>query len=261
MTGGWLAWCLPLLFPIEGGLLMNTPVKQSPREITHKLLASTLLAVLLPLGASAAEPAAATAADSAAAAKAEKEAELLALFQSDSNVTNSLGMVMVHVPQNYRVAQYEVTQTDYQAIMDENPSHFAGAQRPVEQVSWNSARSFCTRLTQKEKDAGLIPPGYSYSLPTEAQWSEYVDDARLEDAISSHLGDRRSTENVGGLPPNKFGLHDTRGNVWEWCATPVARGASWRSHEDYLDLGFRFIGEPDLKYDDIGFRVILQSSE
>jgi formylglycine-generating enzyme required for sulfatase activity len=233
---------------------MNTPVKRSATGIMNKLLVWSVLAILLPVGASAAEPA------TAAATKAEKEAELLELFQSDSNITNSLGMVMVHLPQAYRVAQYEVTQSDYQSIMGENPSHFAGARRPVENVSWNNARSFCEKLTQKEKEAGLLPPGYTYSLPTEAQWEYYVNEARIQDAITSHLGDRRSTENVGGLAPNQHGLYDTRGNVWEWCTTPVARGASWRSHEDYLEIDFRFVGEPNLKYDDIGFRVLLQPS-
>jgi formylglycine-generating enzyme required for sulfatase activity len=208
--------------------------------------------------ASAAEPAAAATQSPEAKAKAEKAAKLLELFQSDSSITNSLGMLLVHLPQGYRVAQYEVTQGDYQAVMGENPSRFPGARRPVENVTWNHAKNFCERLTQKDSDAGVIPPGYSYALPTEAQWEVYVDEARIQDAITSHLGDRRSTENVGGLPPNQYGLHDTRGNIWEWCSSPVARGASWRSHEDFLEIRFRFVGEPARPYDDIGFRVVLQ---
>jgi len=193
-------------------------------------------------------------------AKAKKEAQLLELYQSDSDITNSLDTLMVLVPQGYRVAKYEVTQSDYQQVMGDNPSRFEGARRPVEQVTWGEAKAFCERLTSKERDAGLLPPGYSYTLPTEAQWEYYVNEASIDDAITSHLGDRRNTENVGGLRPNKFGLHDTRGNVWEWCASPIARGASWRSHEDYLAINFRFVGEPGRKYDDIGFRIVLQES-
>jgi formylglycine-generating enzyme required for sulfatase activity len=214
---------------------------------------------LLLIKASAAEPAAAATQSPEAKAKAEKAAKLLELFQGDSTITNSLGMLLIHLPQGYRAAQYEVTQGDYQTVMGENPSRFAGARRPVEQVTWNQAKTFCERLTQKDNDAGLIPPGYRYALPSEAQWVELASNARLQDAITSHLGDRRSTENVGGLPPNEHGLYDTRGNVWEWTSSPVARGASWRSHEDFLDLQFRFIGESDRTYDDIGFRVVLQA--
>jgi len=238
---------------------MNTPVKRNAPGITNPLLAWSVVTVLLLIRASAAEPAAAATQSPEAKAKEEKAAKLLELFQSDSSITNSLGMILVHLPGGFRVAQYEVTQGDYQSVMGENPSRFPGARRPVEHVTWNQAKSFCERLTQKDSDAGRIPPGYRYALPTEAQWDEYVGDARLQDAITSHLGDRRSTENVGGLPPNQHGLYDTRGNVWEWSSSPIARGASWRSHEDFLDVSFRFVGEPDRPFDDIGFRVVLQA--
>lgn len=241
---------------------MNMPVKTMAAAPNHNCnwFAGAFLGILLLLNLSAAEPDAGAPTVTAAQTAAEKEAQLLELFESESDITNSLNMVLLRVPEGYRVAQFEVTQAEYEQVMGENPSKFPGPQRPVEQVSWSNAKSFCERLTQKDKEAGVIPPGYAYALPTEAQWEQYVDDARLEDSITSHLGDRRNTENIGGLPPNKFGLHDTRGNVWEWCASPVARGGSWRSHEDYLAVNFRFTGEPDLKYDDIGFRVVLQAA-
>jgi formylglycine-generating enzyme required for sulfatase activity len=241
---------------------MNTRVKIM--AVVSGLRSQSLSCVVMLLLSATAAPAAelgpgtsATAADTSAE---EKAAQLLELFESDSDITNSLGMLLVHVPQGYRVAQYEVTQAQYQEVMGSNPSKFQGPQRPVEQVSWSNAKTFCERLTQKDKDAGVIPPGYAYALPTESQWEYYVDEARIDDSITSHLGDRRNTENVGGLPPNQFGLHDTRGNVWEWCATPVARGGSWQSHEDYLAIAFRFTGDPNLKFDDIGFRVVLQAA-
>jgi formylglycine-generating enzyme required for sulfatase activity len=239
---------------------MNRPVKKIvvPPERANTLVAGAVLSVLLVTRALAAAPA--TPAPDDPEAKAKQEAQLLELFQSDSDTTNSLDMLMVHVPQGYRVAKYEVTQSDYQQIMGDNPSRFEGARRPVEQVTWGDAKAFCERLTSKERDAGLIPPGYSYALPTEAQWEYYVDETSLDDSITSHLGDRRNTENVGGLGPNKFGLHDTRGNVWEWSSSPVARGGSWQSHEDYLALSFRFVGDPAVKYDDIGFRIVLQET-
>jgi formylglycine-generating enzyme len=187
--------------------------------------------------------------------------DLVELFKSDQDITNSIGMVLVWIPAGYRVAQHEVTQAEYQKVMRENPSRFEGAQRPVEQVSWNHARDFCQKLTESERAAGSLPDGYAYALPTETQWAFFVGDAELGAAITSHLGDRRQTETVGALSPNQYGLYDVRGNVWEWCSEPVARGGSWRSHEDYLAVDFRYVGTPDAVYDDIGFRVILQPAD
>lgn len=183
---------------------------------------------------------------------------LLELYQSEENITNSLAMVMVWVPAGYRVAQFEVTQADFEKVMGSNPSRFKGPRRPVERVTWPQAQEFCRKLTESERAAGTLPDGYSYALPTQEQWRFFVGEADLANAITSHLGDRRQTEDVGLLQPNEFGLHDVRGNVWEWCSEPVARGGSWRSHEDYLNVDFRYVGTPTTAFDDIGFRVILQ---
>jgi formylglycine-generating enzyme required for sulfatase activity len=189
------------------------------------------------------------------------DSDLLEMFKSDQHITNSLGMVLVWIPEGYRVAQYEVTQAEYQKVMRENPSRFEGARRPVEQVSWNHAREFCRKLTESERAAGTLPDGFVYALPTQTQWAFFVGDAELGDAITSHLGDRRQTEPVGRLSPNQYGLYDVRGNVWEWCAEPVARGGSWRNHEDFLAVDFRYVATPDATFDDIGFRVILQPAD
>jgi formylglycine-generating enzyme required for sulfatase activity len=193
-------------------------------------------------------------------APASPEEQLLALFKKEDNVTNTLGTLMVWVPAGYRVAKTEVTQAEYEAVMGVNPSRFAAPLHPVEQVSWDDAVQFCRRLTEKEQKDGKLPKTYLYTLPTEQEWEFYADETPLKDGITSYLGDRRNPENVGQLPANRYGLHDVRGNVWEWCSTPVARGGSWRTFEDYLDLKFRYVGTPELKYDDIGFRPVLKKS-
>jgi hypothetical protein len=203
----------------------------------------------------------ATASTNTVPTEADKEKALLEQFKKEENTTNSLGSILVWVPAGYRVGQCEVTQAEFQQVMGTNPSKFSGPQHPAEQVSWTEAQEFCRKLTEQERQEGKVPKTYAYALPNEEQWDSYVEGTLLKDAITSYLGDRRNPENVGGLPTNKFGLHDVRGNVWEWCSTPVARGGSWRSYEDFLSPAMRFVGTPDLRYDDIGFRVILQSTE
>src|SRR6266496_4000129 len=190
--------------------------------------------------------------EAAEPSKEDTEAKLLAMFQKEEPITNTLNMVMVWVPKGYRVSRYEVTQRDFEQVMKTSPSKFKGDSRPVENVTWEEAGEFCKKLTETEQAAEKLPKTFFYSLPTEAQWDFYVDEATLTDAITSYLGDRRQTESVGGLGANKYGLYDVRGNVWEWCSTPVARGGSWRTFEDWLAISFRYVGTPGARYDDIG---------
>ncbi len=44
---------------------------------------------------------------------------------------------------------------------------------PMYWVSWNDAVEFCQRLNERERVNGMLPPGWVYALPTEAQW-EYA---------------------------------------------------------------------------------------
>jgi len=187
----------------------------------------------------------------------DPKAKLLAIFKAEKPITNSLGMIMIWVPQHYRVSRYEVTQREFEQVMKTNPSKFQADSHPVENVTWEEAAEFCKKLTQKEQADGKLPDTFYYALPSEEQWDFYVDEATVNDAITSYLGDRKNPENVGGLGPNKFGLYDVRGNVWEWCSSPVARGGSWRTFEDWLAISFRFVGAPGTRYDDVGFRCVL----
>ena len=99
----------------------------------------------------------------------------------------------VTLTKGFYLGKYEVTQAQYEAVMTGNsdglsatPSQYGGnADRPVEKVSWDDIQKFLTRLNAQE--AGNIPAGWAYVLPTEAQW-EYACRAGTTTAYS--WGDR-----------------------------------------------------------------------
>ncbi|MEH1924016.1 SUMF1/EgtB/PvdO family nonheme iron enzyme [Nostoc sp.] len=122
----------------------------------------------------------------------------------------------VKVP-GFFMGKYEITQAQYQAIMEKTPSYFKGEKRPVEQVSWDDAVEFCKKLSQKNTE-------HTYRLPSEAEW-EYACRAGTKtpfyfgETITTKLVnfEGKETKPVGSFPPNAFGLCDMHGNVWEWC--------------------------------------------
>lgn len=150
----------------------------------------------------------------------------------------------VTVTYSFKMGKYEVTQAEYQSLMSNNPSYFPGvASRPVEQVSWTNAMNYCARLTDLQRQAGCLPAGWAYRLPTEAEW-EYACRAGTTSAFAFGQAIRSGMANfdgheeydavtgtvfnpvgvkvdkptaVGNYAPNNWGLFDMHGNVWEWC--------------------------------------------
>ena len=129
----------------------------------------------------------------------------------------------VLISKSYWIGKYEVTQKQWKAVMGDDPAHFKGNKRPVEQVSWDRCRNFCSKTGLK--------------LPTEAQW-EYA--CRGGTTTPFNLGEgidanrvnynghhpyrdkegeyREKTVEVGSLQNgNSWGGYDFHGNVWEWC--------------------------------------------
>ena len=192
------------------------------------------------------------------------EAATLDLESAEGVVTNSIELILVRLPAGFWAGKHEVTQEQFQKVMDRNPSQLKGSRKPVDSVSWNDAMAFCRKLTELERGEEVLPEGFRYALPTEAQWENLVNDAQLADAVTSQGRGRQSTADVGSLRPNKFGLHDTRGNVWEFCredsnAYRVLRGGAWNTgYEVNLRKEFRWYAPgPDEAENTFGFRVVL----
>ena len=166
----------------------------------------------------------------------------------------------VTISRGYWMGRYEVTQKQFESVMQTKPSKFtnAGPNAPADSVTWLEAKEFVKRLNQKAGSS-------AYALPTEAQW-EYACWAGTPSFNENllvvlgwhHANSGQSTQPVGKLRPNAWGLHDMLGNVWEWCedwyagkhdtskasdptgpATGnlrVARGGAWDSHDKKPDM-------------------------
>jgi formylglycine-generating enzyme required for sulfatase activity len=187
-------------------------------------------------------------------------------LQQDKDFIASCGMPMVWISDGgFWAGKYLMRQGDFETVAGYNPSFFRRPTRPVEQISWESAMAFCDKLTEFERKAGRLPAGYHYTLPTESQWSAFSADADLNQAPMSRTNSLDSTQDVGASEPNKYGLYDTLGNVWEWCLDAFddkgdhsLRGGSWLSSADnFPSADTRNAGGP--KYTDrfTGFRVVL----
>jgi formylglycine-generating enzyme required for sulfatase activity/tRNA A-37 threonylcarbamoyl transferase component Bud32 len=236
-------------------------------------------------------------------------------------IPNALGMKFVQVPhgsfwmgdrgsqkqveiaRDFYLGVFPVTQEQWQAVMDSNPSWFSrsggGAdmvkafadadlkQFPVEQVSWDDVQEFVKRLNAREKSTGFL-----YRLPTEAEW-EYAcrggatsqADCAFDFYFAQPTNDLSSeqanfdgtnpagrapkgkclfrTSKVGSYQPNRLGIYDMHGNVWEWCedhvgaegSARVDRGGCWRSYGSPCRASSRYVLEPPDRGFDLGFRL------
>ena len=128
--------------------------------------------------------------------------------------------------------QRETDQREWALLMGSNPSVHSGCGEncPVDSVTWRQAVAFANaRSTAEGRPAcyegdrllGLTCGGYR--LPTEAEW-EYAARAGEDRTkvvvlpdVAWHKGNARDVPHAtGALQPNRWGLYDMLGNVWEW---------------------------------------------
>ncbi len=222
-------------------------------------------------------------------------------FNMGCSASNQYGCFPAEIPVHavtltcpFYMGRYEVTQAQWTAVMGWNPSYFQTASaevpasevanRPVEQVSWNTIQGFLSATGMR--------------LPTEAEW-EYAYRAGTTTAFHGWAGQPAGTNDdnlvgniawyagnsglltrpVGGKAANGFGLHDIAGNVTEWvndwysgsyyASSPstnppgpatgtsrAIRGGSWGGPSRRVRSSDRGEGvPPGYPYANVGFRV------
>ena len=207
----------------------------------------------------------------------------------------------VTITQPKLLGVYPVTQGEWTKLMGSNPSGFKSvsgqdaSRFPVEQVSWEDAQKFLTKLNSEH-----VLDGWRYRLPTEAEW-EYACRAGTVTPFwfGSELNGKQANCDgnypyqadkgpylkrpsvVGSYSTNPFGVHDQHGQVWEWCedwhgaydtsasqdptgassgSSRVLRGGSWYYHAYYCRSARRFNFGPSNRGFNIGFRVVCELS-
>lgn len=183
----------------------------------------------------------------------------------------------VRLTKGFLIGKYEVTQTQWQAVMESNPSRFKGESLPVDSISFDQVQEFLKRMNARND-------GFKYRLPTEAQW-EYAARAGTTGPNSGSLSDMAwyqqnsggSSHPVGQKKPNAWGVYDMEGNVYEWTQDwffdyeedpqtdprgpemgfeRVPRGGSWESTPKGVRTSNRNMLEPDAGNYNVGFRCV-----
>ena len=202
--------------------------------------------------------------------------------EKPKKLSNSIGMKFVPIPgKNYYMGKYTVTQKEWKRVMGATPwkgkSYVKeGDDYPATYISWNDCQQFVKKLNSKEGRN-------RYRLPTEEEWehacragstTKYCfgdDESRLaeyawyNDMDNDRYGD--NPKKVGQKKPNKWGLYDMHGNVWEWCQDwydddreyRVYRGGGWCGTAGYCGSSFRFRSEPGNRNNNLGVRLVRSS--
>jgi formylglycine-generating enzyme required for sulfatase activity len=197
----------------------------------------------------------------------------------------------VEIPYDFYLGKYELTQEEWKKVTGSNPSYFeavTGVSKedqkrfPLETVSWDDVQLFLGLLNAKEK-----PAGWLYRLPKEVEWeyacrggplsnkSEsaydfYLDKPtnQLQTEQANFMEDGnglKRTCKVGSYKPNRLGLYDMHGNVWEWCddtekapdgaSARVFRGGGWGHFRPDCQAANRVRLGSSVRDNRIGFRL------
>ena len=181
---------------------------------------------------------------------------------------------------SYSINKYQVTQKEWTAIMNENPSLIKGDNLPVTNVSWDDCIAFIHKLNEITRK--------KFRLPTEAEWEyasrggnkakgfKYAGSDRADFVSWTLWNSNDRIHEIGSKQPNELGLYDMCGNVWEWCqdyygayvktskenpcgpsngSSRVIRGGCYNDDSNICTVYVRGKLSPELKQTHTGFRL------
>jgi formylglycine-generating enzyme required for sulfatase activity len=185
---------------------------------------------------------------------------------------------------SFSIGKYEITQAQWETIMDSNPTDFKGDNLPVENVSWEEVQEFISRLNKAT--------GKKYRLPTEAEWEYAARDGKksrnykysgsnsIDEVAWYEDNSGYKTHPVGTKKANKLGIYDMSGNVYEWCndwygdysssaqtnpvgassgSRRVIRGGGWNNDARGCRVVTRYGGSPGDRGINLGLRLACSS--
>lgn len=180
--------------------------------------------------------------------------------------------------------KYPMTNELYYAVTQKNSITYNGDRRPVVNISWIEAITFCNLLSQEvglkecytisNNSENIVCDWESdgYRLSTEAEW-QYACKAgtstyrygEIDSIAWFNENSEGKVHEVGWKKPNEWGLYDMLGNVWEWCwdlydekvygTYRIFRGGSWAEEARGCGASCRRRSHPTFSIDDLGFLI------
>ena len=176
----------------------------------------------------------------------------------------------VYVDEFY-INKFEVTQTEWEAVMGNNPSYTKGGNCPVDRVNWNDCQEFIRKLNSLT--------GLNFCLPTEAEWEyaarggnkskgyKYAGSNNLS-SVAWYQGNSGSAlHSVGSKSANELGLYDMSGNACEWCSNwynntrRAIRGGGCGFGASSCRVSSRYHYSPTARLPEFGLRLAHKSDD
>ena len=126
--------------------------------------------------------------------------------------------VEIKIEKGFWLGKFEVTQSQWQAVMSDNPATFKGPDRPIETITFEDCKRFIGKLNEANHTN-------EFAIPRAAQW-EYACKAGtkgerygvLDNIAWFKENSGGETHSIGQKRANAWGLYDMLGNVSEFCS-------------------------------------------